>query len=203
MTKQIYAKGVTPLGTAMWSHLKTTEQFQGKDTNKYSISLALAPKDEQALLNVIAKEWQKFTESEEGQKHKYKYDPVNGFKEGEDGRDNLFKFKMTANIKTKRGTTWERHVPVYDAGCKEISNDIDELGNGSRVKVAYELVPFYMNDKNYGISLRLTAVQVLEFKDSNETAESFGFGQEEGFHAETEQEEIEVPFDASGGEEDF
>lgn len=202
MAKQIYAKGVTPIGTAMWSHLKSTEQFQGKDTNRYSLSLVLAPDDEKALLDKIDAEWQKFKETEEGQKHKYKYDPSNGFKEGEGDRDNLFKFKMTASVKTKRGTMWERHVPVYDAGCKEISNDIDELGNGSRVKVAYELVPFYMNDKNYGISLRLTAVQVIEFKDSNETAESFGFGQEEGFHKE-DSEEIEVPFDASGGEEDF
>lgn len=205
MSRIEFTKGVTPVGTAYWSHLISTEQFQNKDTNKFAISLRLSPKDEKDFLNKINAEWEKFKESSEGQKHKYKYEPTTGFKQDEDGDGGLFKFKMTAVIHTRSGRDWERHVPVYDAGCKEISGNMEELGNGSKVKVAYELVPFFMSDKNYGISLRLTAVQVLEFKSSEETAESFGFGQEEGFHAEDKEEDVVVPFDveSSEGVDDF
>lgn len=205
MARVEFTKGVTPVGTAYWSHLLTTSQFQGVDSGSYDISLELSMRDEGELLSKIQREWDKFAESEEGRKHNYKYEPSLGFKEGKDGKPNLFKFKMRAVIKTQRGE-WERHVPIYDAGCKEISKKIAELGNGSKIKVAYSLAPYYMNDKTYGVSLRLDAVQVLEYKTSEETAEGFGFGQETGFHAPDSAEAVEgidVPFYDGGDEGEF
>lgn len=206
MARNYYTKGVTPVGTALWSHLLSTERFQDKDTGCYAISLELAPADEKALVRKLEQEWTKFAESEDGRKHKYKYDPAIGLHEGKDNNPNYFKFKMRASIPKKDGTFWERHVPVYDAGCKEISKEIAELGNGSKVKIAYELVPYYMNDKNYGVSLRLTAVQVIELKTQEEKAEDFGFGMEEGFRKEDNPvgetiSDDEIPFEVREEEE--
>lgn len=204
MAKMTYAKGVTSVGKAMWSHLLSTEQFDGKDTNKYTVSLSLAPKDEKALLAKINKEWEKFKESDDMHGKKCTGVMSNGFKEGEEGRDNLFKFKQTAVIHTRTGKTFEHHVPVYDAKCQEISGTMEELGNGSKVKVAYELVPFYVNARVYGVSLRLSAVQVLEFQSQETTAKDFGFGEEEGYQSEAqEEEEIPVPFDVEEDGSEF
>lgn len=188
-------KGVTPVGESLWSSVLSPEMYQGTSTNNLSVGLVLNEKDKKALLKKIDEEWQKFTESEEGKKHTYKYDYVNGLKEYK-GTE-YFKFKMKHIIKCRNGKEWERSVPVFDAGQKPISV---EIGNGSKIKVAYELVPFYITNKNYGISLRLSAVQVLELQDGNaESAESFGFGEEEGYHAD--EEKIDIPFDTNEEEE--
>lgn len=199
MAKMIYTKGVTDVGEALFAHTLAPEEFNGKTTNKYSVMLKLAPKAEKALIEQIHAEWTKFTESEEGQKHKYKYEPSTGIKEYND--ETYFKFKMTAVIHTRQGKDWERHVPIFDAKCKEISGNTEELGNGSKVKVAYELVPFYMNDRNYGVSLRLTGIQVLKFEAQGESADALGFGQEEGFtYHEEDNADVDVPFDTEEGD---
>ncbi|MBS5519634.1 MAG: hypothetical protein KHX13_04795 [Acidaminococcus intestini] len=176
MAKTVYTKGVTPIGEAYFARLISPEVYQGKSTNKFTLMLKLAPKDKEKLLKLIDAEWQKFTESEEGRRHKYKYDYINGIKEysGEE----YFKFKMTHIIQTARGP-WERTVPVFDSACQALKLE-DELGNGSKVKVAFELSPFYISDKNYGVSLRLVGVQVLSIESTGD-AHSMGFGTEEGF----------------------
>lgn len=198
MAKNIYTKGTTPVGEAFFAHLVSPETFQWKSTNKFSVMVKFAPKDEKLLLDRINKEWEKFTESEEGRKHKYKYEFANGMKDYQG--ENFFKFKMMHIINTQRGE-WERTVPVFDATCKPMK-DV-ELGNGSKVKIAYELAPFYMSDKNYGISLRLAGVQVLSLvPPGGDSAEHLGFDKEEGYQQEDTVMESFGDFD-SEGEGDF
>lgn len=191
-----YTKGTTPIGEAYYAHLISPEEYLGKSTNKLTLMLKLSPKDTEALKKKIDAEWQKFVESEEGQKHKYKYDFANGFKEYKDAE--FFKFKMTHIIKTQRGE-WERTVPMFDAACKELKEPV-ELGNGSKVRVAYELAPYYISDKNYGISLRLVGVQVLKLESVEETADSMGFHEEDGYR---EEDNDTIPFDEVAGDGDF
>lgn len=187
-------KGTTPVGESYFAHIMKPEEFNGKSTNKFSVMLKLAEKDKKNLLAKIDAEWQNFVESEEGQKHTYKYDYANGIKEYND--DAFFKFKMSHLIQTRKGDTWERHVPIFDSSCKDISNTITGIGNGSKIRVAYELSPYYMNPKNYGVSLRLTGIQVLELVDADSaSAESLGFEQTEGYVQEEEDTKIDIPFD--------
>ena len=192
MAKNEYTKGTTPIGEAYFAHLISPEEYQGKSTNKLTLMLKLSPKDTEALKKKIDAEWQKFVESEEGQKHEY----VNGVKEYKD--DEFFKFKMTHIIKTQRGE-WERTVPMFDAACKALKEPV-ELGNGSKVRVAYELAPFYITDKNYGIVLRLVGVQVLKLESVEETADSMGFHEEAGYR---EEDNDTIPFDEADGDGDF
>lgn len=187
-------KGTTAVGEIYFAHILKPEEFQGKSTNKFSLMLKLAEKDKQNLLSIIDAEWQKFAESEEGRKHKYKYEYTNGLKEYKD--EEYFKFKMTHIIHTRTGKDWERYVPVFDASCKEISKEITGIGNGSKGKVAYEIAPFYISDKNYGVALRLTGLQILDLvEEGGSSASSLGFGQEEGFVKEEEDNHIDIPFD--------
>ena len=180
MAKTTYRTGTTAVGTFNFPHLLETEQFQGKDTGRFTVSfLPETDADRLALSNAIDEEWQKYKESDEGKKHKYKYDYANGVTsyKGED----YFKFKMPHVIQTRNGA-WERHVPIFDASGKEISAELDSIGSGTRGRIAYELVPFYMNDKNYGVSLRLTGVQIIDLKETGSvSATSLGFEACEGY----------------------
>lgn len=180
MAKTTYRKGTTGIGTFMFPHLIETEKFEGKDTGKFAVSfLPETDADRHALSSAIDEEWQKFAESEEGKKHKYKYDYANGVTsyKGED----YFKFKMQRVLQTKNGA-WERRVPIFDASGKEISAELTGIGSGTRGRIAYELMPYYMNDKNYGVSLRLTGVQVIELKETGSvSASSLGFEACEGY----------------------
>lgn len=192
MTNKL-TKGTTGIGEFFFAHLQSPEVFQGKNTNKFSVSVKFAEMDKKKLLSQIDAEWQKFLESEEGQKHKYKYEYSNGMKEY--NGDDYFRFKMTHIIETKKGE-WERKVPIFDSQGKNITDSITGIGNGTKGKIAYELSPFYMNDKNYGVSLRLTGVQILDLVEDGEvSAESLGFGQEYGYVQAEESASAKTPFD--------
>ena len=196
-----YKKGTTGIGEFYFAHLLSPEVFQGKSTNKFSVSVKLAEKDKKKLLAAIDAEWTKFIESEEGKKHKYKYEYSNGMKEYKG--DDYFKFKMTHVIETKKGQ-WERKVSIFDAKGKCITDTITSIGNGTKGKIAYELAPFYMNDKNYGVSLRLAGVQILDLVEDGEvSADSLGFGQEEGYVQEEAKVSAATPFDDPEDTEDI
>ena len=202
MAKTTYRTGTTPIGTFMFPHLLETEQFQGTDTGRFAVSfLPDNDTDKQNLLTIIGDEWQKFVESEEGKKHTYKYDYNNGITSYKD--DEYFKFKMQKDIQTKKGT-WTRRVPIFDASNKEISAELTSIGSGTRGRIAYELMPYYVSNKNYGISLRLTGVQIVELKEhGGATAASLGFEACEGYTFSAPLEP--TPFDdvPVGDEEDF
>lgn len=180
MAKTTYRKGTTDIGTFMFPRLFETEKFEGKDTGKFTVSfLPETDADRHALSSAIDEEWQKYKESDEGKKHKYKYDYANGVTSYK-GAD-YFKFKMQRVIQTKNGA-WERCVPIFDASGKEISAELTSIGSGTRGRIAYELMPYYMNDKNYGVSLRLTGVQIIELKETGSvSASSLGFDACEGY----------------------
>lgn len=195
-------KGTTTVGECLFAHVLKPEEYMGKSTNKFTLMLKLNEKDKKDFLKKIDAEWQKFVESEEGQKHKYKYDYTNGLKEYNE--DEYFKFKMTHIIHTRRGDDWERHVPIFDASCKDISTSITGIGNGSKIRVAYELSPFYINDKNYGVALRMTGIQVLELVEAGSmSASSLGFGKEDGYVKADDEDKVDIPFDTSDEEGDF
>jgi hypothetical protein len=92
-----------------------------------------------------------------------------------------FSFKQRAVITTKKGPL-EMKPKVFDAKGTPIIEPV-VIGNGSTVKIAYEPNP-YSTSIGTGVSLRLKAMQVIELKEMNgagDGANSFGFGEEEGY----------------------
>lgn len=202
MAKTTYRRGTTPIGTFHFAHLLETEVFKGTDTGRFTVSfLPETDADRHALSIAIDEEWQKFTQSEEGKKHKYKYDYTNGITTYKG--DDYFKFKMQRVIQTKNGA-WERRVPIFDAAGKEISTELKSIGSGTRGRIAYELMPYYVSDKNYGVSLRLTGVQIVELKEySGATAASLGFDACDGYTYAPAAEPTPFDEEAPGAEDDF
>lgn len=109
------------------------------------------------------------------------------YEELDDGRL-LMKFKQKAIIRTKAGKEFEKKVRIFDAKGKPMD---DAIGGGSILKVCFEASPYYIpSTRMVGLSLKPVAVQVIELKTFGgaDNAESYGFGEEEGFVSEAESD---------------
>lgn len=181
----------TPIGEALFSHVKSTEIISGKDTGKYTVMLKLKSADAADLKEKIVACWERFKESDECKGKKFgKADPSLGTKEYKD--EEYFKFSANKDIKCRNGETFENRVALFDAMGKIVGDKIKEIGNGSKIRVAFDPIPFYMTKDTHGVSLRLKAIQILDLKEYGD-AQSFGFEADEtGW---TSDEEASVPSD--------
>lgn len=203
MAKEKYTSITTPIGGAYFAHFFETEKFvkdgKEKDTGKYSVLLKLKDEDSDNLKAIIINEWDKFKDTLD----KKVNDEVAsiGLKEYKD--EEYFKFTMNAAIPLKNGKVLERTLPLYDAKGHIITNQITEVGNGSKIKVSADLVPFYMSKNTYGISLRLKGVQIITLEDNvAPSAASLGFGVvEEGLDITEEQQQDDEPMFDNAEEE--
>lgn len=193
-------KITTPRGEALYPNLKRTEVYQGNDTGKYSITLKPSKKDADALLQRLERVWEEAKSKEYGDKtFKKGSEPFLGYRETKEG-DMTFKAKTSAEIKTKTGEVLQRTVAVFDAKGLPMEEDV---GHGSIVKLSVSAAPYYISSNNYGLSLYLNAVQVLEYKapGSGGDAASYGFDVEDGYSSadDTESDNFN-PFDGGDSE---
>ena len=113
----------------------------------------------------------------------------------------VFKFKQKAVIHTKDGKDLKVSIPIFDSKGKPCNGAM--IGSESKIKVNFSVFPYYMpTTKTCGLSLRPVAVQVIELVEpkASGTAESYGFGEEEGGFEYTEEpaaapEEDSKPWD--------
>lgn len=196
MAKNKYTKGTTPIGEAYFASLFKTETFTQngvtKDTGKYSLMLKMRPEDMDELKVRIDDEWNSYKNTLEGKK--CIGDPSNGIKEYKE--EEYFKFLCPSEIRCKDGNVIKLTVPVFDSELKEISKKINGIGNGSKVVVAYEFHPYYISSKTFGVSLRLTGVQIVELAEFGaQSGSGLGFGKiENGFAAD----KVEDSYDEEG-----
>lgn len=94
--------------------------------------------------------------------------------------DYLFKFKQKAKIQTKDGRVIDMKVALVDASRTPTSVNV---GGGSEIKIAATVFPYAMSsNKNIGVSLRPSAVQILSLASGSNVVSLFD--DEEGFKAE-------------------
>ncbi len=217
-TRKKYLKQVTPAGRAIYPRLNEPDT-KFKDEGTYSVRLALSGEDAQGLIDSIeevkAEALEMANEMKKGKKKTKEadlpYADVLDEDENETG-EIAFHFKMTASgLSKKTGKKWERRPALFDAKTKRLDPEKTQIWGGSILKVSYTAEPFYVPALGAGVTLRLHGVQVLELVSGGEqTAESMGFGEEDGFEGaesarnedvneDTEAEEEE----AQEGEEDF
>lgn len=108
--------------------------------------------------------------------------PVYDRDTGDDTGNVEFKFKLKAKVRKRDGTYYEQQPAVLDAKKTPLNKDV-LIGNGSKVKVAFEPVPYVMpSTKKAGVSLRLKAVQVIDLIEYGSSAASI-FDEEDGYVA--------------------
>ena len=195
---------VSPKGTASYPYL-TKPDTKFNPEGEYKVSLIVAGDDASKAIDFL-------TEQHKAAVAKAKKENAGKrVKEGElpfienDDDTVTFKFKLKAKVTPKKGGPFEQKPALFDAKGKPLTGD-PKIGGGSVIKVSYEVVPYYTAIAGAGVSLRLKAVQIIELKEysGSGNAESYGFGEEEGF--EVSEDDNDPPFAAdeptAGGSDD-
>lgn len=191
-----YPKRITPTGIAVWPKLdKPDTKFKAE--GRYSVKLKLPDSEADqiiALIDGVTQEAFDAAFAEHGAKKDKKGKPIEIEKaeasyalEFDDQKEptgfKVITFGMNAQYKDKK-TGAVKHIKpiVVDAKGNACSG---MMWGGSRVKVAYQLIPYYNPaEAKAGCSIRLAGVQVIELVKGG--ADELGFKEEEGYVAEDE-----------------
>ena len=115
--------------------------------------------------------------------------PVYDRDTGDDTGNVEFKFKLKAKVQKRDGTYYEQQPAVLDSKKVPMSKDT-LIGNGSKVKVAFEPIPYVMSStKKVGVSLRMKAVQVIDLVEYGNSATSV-FDEEDGYVAPASNDSV-------------
>ena len=172
---------ISEIGEAIYPHLNKPD-VRFSEAGEYKVTLKVAKSDATAMLKLYNSAIEDALKLAE-QNHKGK-----GIKNApkpftEEDKFVFFKFKMKAtgvNQKTKE--KFSQRPQLFDAKKNPIPLSTLIWG-GSKLRVAYNLVPYYTPMLGAGITARLKAVQVIslvEGKDSNL------FNKEDGYEATPE-----------------
>lgn len=180
----------TKTGVAFYPHLRQPEVYEGAEIG-YTCKLMLTPEETEELKALLEQELEFAKKMTDFAGKKFNK-PTLGMGEDKDGNV-IFKFKKLAHFKSKSGEVITTTVPIFDATGKPIPKEVNPA-NGSQIRVAFSVYPFYKSSAVHGLSLRLEAVQVIELKEYNgqQNADGFGFKATEGY---TAPEEEGTPFD--------
>ena len=167
---------ISEIGEAIYPHLNKP-QVRFSEAGEYKVTLKVAKSDATAMLKLYNSAIEDALKLAE-QNHKGK-----GIKNApkpftEEDKFVFFKFKMKAtgvNQKTKE--KFSQRPQLFDAKKNPIPLSTIIWG-GSKMRVAFNLVPYYTRMLGAGITARLKAVQVIslvEGKDSNLFSKEDGY----------------------------
>lgn len=205
-------KFTTPAGIASYPYLVNPDTKFNPE-GEYKVSLMLSASDAAPLIKLIEgkmeEQFNLIKNEAKGPKAKKAVKmsdaPYSNVEddEGDETGEIKINFKQRALVTRKKDKkTFEMKVALFDAKGNSFKPK-GYVGGGSKVKVAFEIIPFYTKMIGAGVSLRLRAVQILELVDGDGvTADSYGFDEEEGFEAPVKSESEELPFDKDE-DEDF
>jgi hypothetical protein len=188
VAKEKLTRYTTPKGVAVFPHLHAPDTKFDAD-GVYKLGIRLDADTAEAVMDAIRAELPKAQAkldealSKEKAANKRKDYSLNDEPWSVDDDGNVtFNVKMNARVTSKKdGKTYDLRPQLFDAKGRPIKFGT-RIGGGSTVRVALELVPYFMaSTKTAGISLRLVAVQVIELRTFSADAGAFGFGAEEGF----------------------
>ncbi len=184
MTKLKNPRYTTPAGIAQYPYLTKPDTKFNPD-GEYKVSLVIPGANAQDLVTFL-------DEQHEANVAKVKKENAGKrIKEGEvpyvineDTGEVTVRFKLKARVTPKSGDSFEQRPALFDAKGKPLVDP--KIGGGSKLKIAYEVVPYFTAIAGAGISLRMKAVQVIDLKEfsGGSGADAYGFGQEEGYEAE-------------------
>lgn len=184
MTKAKNPRFTTPAGIAQYPYLTKPDTKFNPD-GEYKIALEIPGAAAQDIVTFLDEQFAasvaKAKKENAGKKIKEGDVP---YSVDEDSGKVTVRFKLKAKVTPKQGDPFEQRPAIFDAKGKPLQDA--KIGGGSKVKVAYELVPYYTAIAGAGVSLRLKAVQVIDLVEfsGGASADAYGFGEEEGYEAE-------------------
>lgn len=211
---------VSPQGTAIYPKLNEPDT-KFDDAGVYETKLKFDPDDAEGVLSKKSATWAEMKEAIDAQqaeflkqkkaelakgdgKAKNKAKSIDSIEWGvepdvdDEGNETglvVIKAKMKASGVSKRdGRAWSRRPVIFDAKNTKL-DPAPSIWGGSSLKVAGKIVPYYSaKDNVVGSTFYLEAVQVIELvSGQGREAGDYGFGEEEGYTAPTD----DAPFEAS------
>lgn len=196
MAKEKAVRMTTPKGIASYPHLNKPDTRFNPD-GEFKVTLVLgeeaANKMAEKMQAVADKAYDDAVEAAKGS-NKKKITKADVLKPQEDADGNetgqyVFTAKMKAHVKPKKGDAFDQAPVVFDAHGKQIKGELPKIGGGSTLKLNCELIPYYVaSTKEAGCSLRLKAVQIIDLVEWGANAESYGFGDEDGYTADDDDD---------------
>ena len=202
MSKPKLPRYVTPAGTAQYPYLTKPDTKFNPD-GEYKLKLEIPADKAQDIVTFLDEQFAAAVaaaKKENPGKRMKEADPP--YLVNEETGTVAVSFKLKAKVTPKNGEPFEQRPAIFDAKGKPIK-DVN-IGGGSTVKVAYEVLPFYTAIVGAGISLRLKACQVINLVEfsGGAGAEAFGFGEEDGYEAE-DNSAAGNGFNEQASEQDF
>lgn len=205
-----FVKVITPFGKAIFPKLNEPDT-KYKAEGEYCVKLELSGADAEDLVEKIDEAYEAGYERMLQEQREKKKKPglkklkiaADGskpykLKEDEDGNEiegvYIFNLKTKASgVNKKTGKRWERRPLLVDSNGKPVTATIT---GGSTLRCHAELFPWFF-PIGYGLSLRLSAVQVKELATYSQENP---FDSVEGGY--TEEEEIDTPFEDGDADDD-
>ena len=181
----------TPAGIARYPHLNRPDT-KFDDAGVYKVNLELTAEEAEPFLKEVEALVSEFVAEKKRELKKDKLKMHAAPWEENDGLVQL-KLKVKAMGKGKDGETYSRQPKLFNSAGEIIT---DNIGGGSRIKVAVLPYVWYTASLGAGITLQPKAVQVLDLVTWGDggSAVSYGFDVEEAPRASvktgTDNEEI-------------
>ena len=190
----------TPVGIGQYAYLETPD-FEYNSAGDWKVKIFMDPTadDVQEMMGtmdeLLEKALEYFTDAAKTVKDKKKVRASENtpyYNETDDEDEPTGRIyinpKSIASGKTKEGEEWKRKMPIFDAQGVRVTERLN-IGSGTKLRASLLLRAYYNVQSGVGISLRLTAVQVIDLKQFGggiQTAQDAGFGTVEGgFSADT------------------
>jgi hypothetical protein len=204
MSKPKLPRYVTPAGTAKYPFLTKPDTKFNPD-GEYKLKLEIPGDKAQDLVTFLDEQFALAQEKAKKENAGKKIKPGNEpYEIDQDSGKVTVNFKLKAKVTPKNGEPFEQKPAIFDSKGKPITGDA-KVGGGSKVKVAYEVLPYYTAIAGAGVSLRMKAVQVIELVEysGGAGAGAYGFGEEEGYEAEDNSADSNGFSEETSNEEDF
>ncbi len=182
----------TPVGIARYPHLNRPDT-KYKEEGEYKVNLEMSSEDAESFIKQIETIFGEFLSEKKRELKKDKLKLHDAPWQENDGQT-ILKLRVKAIGKSKKtGETFSRTPKLFNASGEEIT---DNIGGGSKLKVAVVPYCWYTASLGAGITLQPKAVQVLDLVTWGDggTAESYGFDVSEakGSSAKTGTDDEEV-----------
>lgn len=171
---------MTPIGESSFIYVNGRRNiFQGQDNGYTADIINIPEKDAKAFEKGLMKIWEA---SEEKQKALEKLDesdikPRLGIKKTKD-KGYTLKAKTLPEFVDKQGNVIENVIIIRD-GQDNILDHKTQIWNGSKVRYLVGVKPYFISSSNYGLSLKLGGIQVIELVTGGNNSNG-GFGVVEG-----------------------
>lgn len=214
MAKEKLPTHTTPAGVAIYPSLvKADTRFDPDGVFKTGLKLEGDDAEKlQALIDEAFDEQLKAVKKELAEKKKGKgvkvkeadkpYE-VEVDEEGDETGAIKFNFKMKQTVKPRDGDPFTQKPKIFDAKGKPIT--VSSIWGGSRLRLAFQIAPYYTAQIGSGVTLRLKAVKVIELVEGGgANADSYGFGEEEdGYEGSDDKSPFAGDDDDAGDDSDF